>query len=268
MNDLRWATTFFFVSSPIVMVFGLVYLHFAQGIHTQTLWLSLVMYMISGVGISAGYHRLISHRSFGAHAWFRATLLVMGACAFTSSALNFASNHRRHHRFTDTLKDPHSTKRGWFFAHIGWACIRAEISLDNVHDLTRDKLVMWQHRYHWWLAIACGWALPIIIAYSWDDPLGGLVIAVLTRIVIFHHCMFLINSYSHIYGRQPHSHKTSARDSNLVALLTFGEGYHNYHHTCPGDYRVGAGKWQFDPIKWIIWILSHTGVTRDLRRRK
>ncbi len=140
---------------------------------------------------------------------------------------------------------------------------------DNVSDLQKDKLVCWQDRYVQWIAVVVSFVLPATLGYFWNGwhaALGAFLIAGVARIVVLQHCTFLINSACHTMGRQPYSTKCSARDSLFLALFTFGEGYHNYHHEFQHDYRNGVKPWQIDPTKWIIWTLAKLRLARGLRR--
>ena len=134
---------------------------------------------------------------------------------------------------------------------------------------------MWQHKYTHWIGLVVGLIVPATLGYGYNslmglDPmvgaLGGFLIAGVTRIVIAQHCTFFINSLCHTVGKQPYSTKHSARDSAIMAFLTFGEGYHNYHHEFQHDYRNGVKPWQWDPSKWTIWTLSKLGLVEGLRR--
>jgi stearoyl-CoA desaturase (delta-9 desaturase) len=128
---------------------------------------------------------------------------------------------------------------------------------------------MWQHHYIHWIGASVAFVLPAAIGYAWGGwtaALGAFLIAGVARVVAVQHCTFCINSLCHYIGKQTYSSRCSARDSWLMAVVTFGEGYHNYHHEFPYDYRNGVKPWQFDPTKWIIWALSKVGLANKLRR--
>jgi stearoyl-CoA desaturase (delta-9 desaturase) len=153
--------------------------------------------------------------------------------------------------------------------------LNPEPPMDNVNDLRKDKLVMWQHKYVHWIGLVVGLVIPAALGFAWNHfhgmdawtgALGGFLIAGVARIVVAQHCTFFINSLCHTIGRQPYSSSHSARDSAIMALLTFGEGYHNYHHEFQHDYRNGVKPWQWDPSKWTIWTLSKLGLVEGLRR--
>ena len=197
--------------------------------------------------------------------------LVFGAGAFENSALMWVSEHRRHHKHVDHDDDPYSISKGFFYAHIGWLLFKLDPvpPYDNVADLQKDRLVLWQDKYVHWIAVTVAFVLPAIVGYLWDGwsgALGAFLIAGVARVVVLQHCTFLINSACHTLGRQPYSTRCSARDSFLLAVFTFGEGYHNYHHEFQHDYRNGVKTWQIDPTKWLIWGLSKVGLARGLRR--
>jgi len=238
-------------------------------------WFQLSMFLFyaiaTGMSITLGYHRLFSHLSFKAKWPIRLFTLVFGACAFENSALHWVADHRRHHKHTDHDDDPYDISKGFFWAHIGWILFKVnpEPPLDNVADLRKDKLVMWQYRWDKVLAATVGLALPAALGYLWNGPtgaLGGFLIAGVLRVFVVQQCTFFINSLCHTIGSQPYSTRCSARDSFVMSLFTFGEGYHNYHHEFQHDYRNGVKPWNFDPTKWMIWVLAKLGLATDLRR--
>jgi stearoyl-CoA desaturase (delta-9 desaturase) len=233
--------------------------------------LFLVMFFSAGLSITLGYHRLFSHLAFQA-AWpVRLFVLLFGAAAFEDSVLSWASQHRCHHKHVDHDDDPYDISKGFFYAHIGWLIFKLlpDKPRDNVADLEKDPLVRWQDRWVQWIAVAVGFGLPTLLGAMWDGwrgALGAFLIGGVARVVALQHCTFFINSACHTFGRQPYSAKCSARDSLLMALFTFGEGYHNYHHEFQHDYRNGVKPWQYDPTKWTIWLLSKVGLAGGLRR--
>jgi stearoyl-CoA desaturase (delta-9 desaturase) len=214
---------------------------------------------------------LFSHIAFRAKLPVRLFTLIFGAAAFENSALMWASDHRRHHKHVDHEQDPYDISKGFFHAHIGWLLfkLQPEPPFDNVADLQKDPLIMWQHRHIHLLAVLVSFVLPTVVGglwSGWAGALGGFLIAGVARVVVVQHCTFFINSACHTIGRQPYSTKCSARDSLLMALLTFGEGYHNYHHEFQHDYRNGVKPWHWDPTKWMIWTLSKLRLVGSLRR--
>jgi stearoyl-CoA desaturase (delta-9 desaturase) len=230
-----------------------------------------VMVAFTGFSITLGYHRLFSHMTFKAHWSVRLFTLIFGAAAFENSALMWACEHRRHHKHVDHEEDPYDINKGFFHAHIGWLLFKLQPDppYDNVGDLKKDPLVMLQHRYIYPLAITVSFVMPLLVGWGWGgagSALGSLLVAGVARVVFVQHCTFFINSACHTLGKRPYSSRCSARDSWLLALFTFGEGYHNYHHEFQHDYRNGVKFWQFDPTKWLIWTLHKLGLAQNLRR--
>ncbi len=271
VDRINWITSSFLIGTALLTVTAVPLYIWKFGIDWFQLALFALMFAASGFSISLGYHRLFSHIAFQA-AWpVRLFTLIFGAGAFENSVLMWSSEHRRHHKHVDHDDDPYSISKGFFYAHIGWLLfkMRPEPPFDNVPDLKRDRLVMWQHRYIHLIAVIVAFVLPAVLGWFWNGAvgaLGGFLIAGVARVTVLQHCTFLINSACHTLGRQPYSDRCSARDSHLLALFTFGEGYHNYHHEFQHDYRNGVNPWEFDPTKWIIWTLSKFGLTANLRR--
>ena len=271
MERINWVTSAFLIGT-FVLTFTAVpaYLWFF-GLDWFQVALFFTMLMACGFSVTLGYHRLFSHMTFQA-AWpIRLFALIFGAGAFENSVLMWASEHRRHHKHVDHEDDPYCISKGFFFAHIGWLLFKLDNDepYDNVHDLQKDKLVCWQDRNVHLIAVVVSFVFPAILGFLWNGwigALGAFLLSGVARIVVLQHCTFLINSACHTIGRQPYSTKCSARDSFLLAIFTFGEGYHNYHHEFQYDYRNGVKPWQMDPTKWIIWTLSKTGLVSGLRR--
>ncbi|GAA0853864.1 acyl-CoA desaturase [Aliiglaciecola litoralis] len=225
----------------------------------------------SGMSITAGYHRLWSHKSYDAHPVVRFVLAIGGAMALQNSILHWCSDHRVHHRFVDQNgKDPYSAKQGFFFSHIGWMLrdyqSQRYSNYSNCKDLQKDAIVMWQHKYYLPLVLATNFGIPALLGLLNGDVLGMLLLAGVFRLVAVHHVTFFINSLAHIWGKQPYTDKNTARDNGFIAFFTFGEGYHNYHHIFEYDYRNGIEWWQFDPTKWLIGSLAFVGLAKNLRR--
>jgi stearoyl-CoA desaturase (Delta-9 desaturase) len=267
---VNWLVSSFLIGTVFLSLTAVpLYLYFF-GIDAFQIGLFFFMLFASGFSITLGYHRLFSHLSFRAHWLVRLFTVIFGAAAFESSVLWWSSEHRNHHKHVDHDDDPYSISRGLFWAHMGWLMfkLKPETDLENVADLKKDPLLVWQHRHINIIALATAFVLPSAIAFAWGGwraALGAFLLAGVLRVVVVQHCTFCINSLCHYLGAQPYSSKCSARDSWLMAIVTMGEGYHNYHHEFQYDYRNGVKPWQIDPTKWIIWILSKVGLTKQLR---
>ncbi len=232
-----------------------------------TVGLGVLWATLCGMSITGGYHRLFAHKSYEA-AWpLRAFYLFFGAASVQNSALKWSGDHRQHHAYTDHDFDPYNIKRGFWWAHILWIFqTDSGRGAKVVQDLAKDPLVRFQDRYYIPLAIVSGLIVPALLGALWGDVLGAVLVAGFLRLAIQWHSTFCVNSVAHTIGNRPYSTEISARDSFWTALITLGEGYHNFHHRFQLDYRNGVRWWQLDPTKWFVWSLSKVGVTRKLRR--
>ena len=229
-----------------------------------------LLYIVTGLGITVGYHRLIAHRSFDCPNWVKAGLLIAGGWALENSALKWASAHIRHHAQCDQEEDPYNAQRGFWYSHVGWIFFKDPHAFDEKYTsrLRQDPLVLWQDRYYVPLVLF-GLALPFVVGFLYNGWIGGLgcfLLAGVGRTFFVLNSTFCINSICHLWGKQPHTTVDSSRDSWVVSLLTFGEGYHNYHHAHQRDYRNGPGWYNFDPSKWLIFGLSKIGAAWKLSR--
>ena len=223
----------------------------------------------TGISITAGYHRLLSHRAYKAHPLVKNFLLLGSTLAVQGSAFDWVSGHRTHHRHVDDLmEDPYSAQRGFFFSHIGWMLRNypsGRFDYKNIPDLTKDKVLQIQHKYYGLWVLATNVVMVAAVGWLIGDVWGTLVLAGLLRLVLTHHFTFFINSLCHMFGTRPYTDTNSARDNFFLAIFTWGEGYHNYHHFFQYDYRNGVKWWQYDPTKWLIVGLSKLGLTSELR---
>jgi stearoyl-CoA desaturase (delta-9 desaturase) len=238
---------------------------------TTTDWVMLaILYVVSGLGITVGYHRLHSHRSFECPKWVQACFLVAGGWALENSALKWCSDHIRHHARCDKAEDPYNATKGFWHSHCGWV-LRKPSYRDPKYEnnLRRDPLVMWQHRYYLPIVLS-GLALPFVVGLISGGWMGGVscfLLAGLCRTFLVLNSTFCINSICHLWGAQPHGTHDSSRDCWWVSLVTFGEGYHNYHHLHLRDYRNGPRWYNFDPSKWLVSTLSKVGLAYNLQRQ-
>ncbi len=238
---------------------------------SPALWAGFFLLLIwNGLSITAGYHRLWSHKSYTAHPAVRLLFALGGALALQNSIKVWCSNHRNHHRYVDDPdRDPYSARRGFWFSHIGWMLRdhpASAVDEANIRDLMKDPIVVFQHRHYWLLAFSLNVLLPLCLGALAGDAAGGLLLMGALRLFVSHHTTFFINSLAHYWGRQPYSDANSSRDNPLIALLTYGEGYHNFHHSFQWDYRNGLRWYQFDPTKWLIRILSWFRLAKGLKR--
>ena len=261
----------FLCSTPILAIVGVIWYTFNYGISIAEISILFFMYLASGLSITAGYHRLFSHRSHSASWPLRLFYAIFGAAAFQNSAIKWCSDHRRHHLKTDSEEDPYSIIRGFFWAHMGWVMIsEKDQKIEHVEDLQSDPILIWQDKHIFKIGGFAGIILPglvgIILIGGFSGFLGGLIWGGLLRLVIVHHGTFLINSGAHYWGKQNYSTKNTSRDSPILSLLTFGEGYHNFHHTFQADYRNGHKWYHWDPTKWWIKFFSIINITKNLHK--
>ncbi len=253
------------VYQSIFLITMPIYLFYASpswGIYLAT----FVLYCLTGVSIMAGYHRLYSHSSYSAHPILDIFFLFFGSMAMQGSAIRWAYDHRLHHAYVDTESDPHSIKHGFLYAHFLWLMETPRpIEKRVVRDHYERKLLVFQNEHITLCMVVTNLIAFLIIGLLLDDFLGALMLATLTRLFILHHSTWFINSLAHTWGTKPWRQELSATNNFIVALLTFGEGYHNYHHAFPKDYRNGICWFHFDPAKWFIWLLSKLGLAKNLR---
>src|ERR1700722_11097701 len=241
---INWAASLMFVLTSAVAVTLVPWYGITHGYHVAA-WICFTLFLgANGMAITCGYHRLFAHCTYEAHPVLKVAYLFFGAMALQNSALNWAAAHRVHHRFIDDPeRDPYCARRGFWFSHIGWmlrSYPSGEPDFSTVRDLQRDPMVLSQQNHY--------------------------LQAGVLRLVVSHHYTFFINSLAHMCGSQPYTDGNTARDNAVVALLTYGEGYHNFHHMFAHDYRNGLRWWQWDPSKWFISGMSLVGLTRNLKR--
>ena len=265
---LIWGNIAFLSITPVLaIVLTPIYAYF-WGIGWQEIVAAFILWWLTGLSITAGYHRLFAHRAYKAPAPIRLFYAIFGAAAWQNSVITWAAAHRYHHRDVDTDGDPYNAKRGLVYSHIGWILVEGprHKQLDNVDDLWKDKICKWQHENYLAISSAVNVGIPFLLGLWTGNVFGMLLIAGLVRVVLVHHFTFTINSLAHKVGSQPWSEANTARDSWVISLISFGEGYHNYHHAFQTDYRNGPRWFNYDPGKWLIFALSKIQLAKDLKR--
>ncbi|MBI4051497.1 MAG: fatty acid desaturase [Elusimicrobia bacterium] len=268
VKELDWVNIAFLTVTPLVAFLGTGVYVYHEGVRVWELLNFFLFFVLTGLSITGGYHRYFAHRSYECNPILKLFYLVFGAGAFQNSALRWSSDHRDHHKYVDTEQDPYSIMLGAFYAHMGWIFYKTppHKNFDNVPDLIKDPLVLWQDRYYLLLSSLVGFFLPWMLGAAVGRPWGGLLWGGFLRIVITHHMTFSINSIAHMIGSQPYTVEDSSRDNWWLAFFSNGEGYHNYHHRFQGDYRNGIKWYQWDPSKWFVWSLNFLGLTARLNR--
>ena len=268
LSDYNWRPASMFVLGYHIVLLFMLPLYFYYCSASWAMWVtSIVLYFATGMSITGGYHRFYSHQTYKAHPLVEGLLLFFGSMACQGSALRWSYEHRIHHAYVDTDRDPYSIKKGFWFAHIFWIFQHpAPIENKVVSDLMRNRLVMFQHKYYPYLMFSTNIMAFLLVGWLLNDYLGAFVVSWWLRLFALHHSTWFINSLAHTWGARTFSSEQTAVDNFVISLLTFGEGYHNYHHEFQHDYRNGVKPWQIDPTKWIIWILSRVGLVSKLRR--
>jgi len=262
---VNWLHMTFIVGIPVTGCIAAIW----TPLRWQTLVWAVAYYFYSGMGITAGYHRLWAHTSYSATGPLKVFLALAGAGSVEGSIRWWARDHRAHHRYTDTEKDPYSVRKGLLYSHFGWMVMKQnpkKIGRTDISDLNGDAVVRWQHKNYLNLVIFMGIVLPTLVAgFGWGDFVGGFVYAGVMRIAFVQQATFCVNSLAHWLGDQPFDDRNSPRDHVVTALITLGEGYHNFHHEFPSDYRNAIEWFQYDPTKWCIWAWKKMGLAYDLK---
>lgn len=266
-KQIEWPVALFLIFNPLVTLILAPIYFYNHGFEWDIFLCALIFAAATNLSITAGYHRLFSHRSYDAHPIPKLFFLLLGASGFQGSALKWSSDHRRHHSYIDKDKDPYNINLGFWHAHMGWLFFKETIDQKiNAPDLEKDPLVAFQHKYYELLAILVGFGLPTLVGWMMGSALGGFVIGGGLRIALTQQSTFFVNSLCHTLGKQTYAKEISARDSWFVAFLTHGEGYHNFHHKFQIDYRNGIQWYQWDPTKWTIRTLNFVGLAHKLRQ--
>jgi stearoyl-CoA desaturase (delta-9 desaturase) len=237
------------------------------------------MYVLSALGITVGFHRLFTHKSFETNAVVRFVLAALGSMAVQGSVLKWVAVHRRHHQHSDTPDDPHSphhagrgpwgVARGFWHAHIGWAFRPDPVNLDRyVADLRKLASVrVASALFPVWivLGLAIPAALGGVLTGSWVGALLGLLWGGLVRVFLVHHVTWSVNSVCHLWGSRPYPEKDRSRNNLLFGILAMGEGWHNNHHAFPTSARHGLRWWQVDASYYVIRVMAWVGLAWKVR---
>ena len=264
---------------PLAAVVGAAILGWRDGVPPAALVACGLMYWFTIAGISLGYHRLFTHHGYACAPAVRWLVGIAGSMAGQGPLFFWVSCHRRHHQHSDEEGDPHSPHlhddgawgviRGWWHAHLGWMLVhKPENYFRLVNDLVRDPVALAVHRYYpaW---VAAGLLLPAaacgLVTRSWAGFGQGLLWGGLVRMFLAHHMTWCVNSVCHLFGAAPHATGDESRNNLLVALATFGEGWHNNHHAFPSSARHGLRPWEVDPSYLGLRLLQALGLVWNLR---
>jgi stearoyl-CoA desaturase (delta-9 desaturase) len=232
-----------------------------RAVNWTDLALLVAFNLLAGLGVTVGYHRMLTHRSFQPHPVVKFIFLAFGSMAVEGPALEWAATHIKHHAHSDREGDPHSPVEGFWHAHMGWLFNRS-FADPNIYcrNLVKDPIVVFVSRtFIFWVILSL--AIPFAIG-GWTGLLwGGLV-----RIFLTHHITWSVNSVCHTFGKREFETRDQSRNEWIVGLLGLGEGWHNNHHAFPRSAFHGLHWWQFDLSGYVIWTLERVGLARDVYR--
>jgi stearoyl-CoA desaturase (delta-9 desaturase) len=254
---------------PFLATLLAIWLLWDRAVHWSDLLLLAGMYTAVAFGVTVGYHRMLTHRSFVPHPAIKAVLLVLGSMALEGDAVQWTATHTKHHAHADRAGDPHSPLEGFVHAHLGW--IFAETDADPrryCKHLLQDRLVVFVSRTHLlWvvLALAIPFTLGGLLA-GWAGAWTGLLWGGLVRMFFTHHVTWSVNSVCHTFGTRAFATNDRSRNEWVVGLLAFGEGWHNNHHAFPRSAFHGLRWWQVDVAGYLIWTLERLGLAHEVYR--
>lgn len=252
----------------IGVIGGISYLTFVQ-FNWATILLATIWFLLCGFSITGGYHRFFTHHSYDCIKPMKFLLLMFGAGSAQGNVLQWVSTHQQHHASDKNpkIEDPHSIKQGFWYAHVGWLFRKMpEIQDHYIRRIKKDSMVQYQAKHYGYFMIFWGFILPGLIAMSWDDAAGGLLIAGFLRTVVQWHITWSINSVSHTWGYRLFNRPDRSTNSKslIFSAASVGEAKdHELHHEWP--WAVGFKDSKIDPTKWVIILLSYVGVTKNLK---
>ncbi|KAL7015412.1 hypothetical protein ACKWTF_016442 [Chironomus riparius] len=277
--ELVWRNIIIFI---ILHILCIINFYFDKKLETKLF--AMFYALMSGFGVTAGAHRLFSHNSYKTNTALKVMLLYFQSIAFQNSVFEWSRDHRVHHKYTDTNADPHNVRRGFFFSHMGWLLCKKHPdvfkfgSRVSMADLEGDKYVMFQHRHFLPIMLVASLVIPVFIpCYFWNESFWSSFLFVgIVRYIFTLHITWLINSAAHTYGMKPYDKNISPSDSYLVGFLAIGEGWHNYHHVFPYDYKTSELAFYsfnlttafIDFMAWIGWAYNLKTVSADMIRKR
>jgi sn-1 stearoyl-lipid 9-desaturase len=258
--DLSWSNLAFITGVHLAALFGFFTFSWTAFLVGTTLW-----WITGGLGITLGFHRLLTHQSFTAPRWVQYILTLCGTLAVQGGPIAWVAGHRVHHAHSDRELDPHNSKRGFWWAHLGWIFYR-DPKLGNFEgyrnyakDLALDPFYLFLDR--WYIALQIVLGLILLLFGGWSLVVWGIFV----RLVFGWHCTWLVNSAAHMFGYQTYDSRDDSRNCWWVALLSFGEGWHNNHHAFPRSARHGLRWWEFDASFLVLRAMEKVGLARELR---
>jgi stearoyl-CoA desaturase (delta-9 desaturase) len=278
LSKIKKPALFALIFYPLLLILLLIKYWTNYGIGWTEITLTVSSYYIYNITVGVGLHRLWSHNAFKINKFVEFILVMLSAGTLQGPALSWASNHYKHHAHTDKAQDPHSPSKfdsklmGFLWSHLGWMLI-GEGSYKSIDRITwvkhgRNKLLKWQLKYYWQIAVFMNVIVPLFIGYLIGGTLASAYMAFLFIGIgraLQQQATFCVNSLCHFAGSKKY-YKGTARDVWWMALFLLGENWHNYHHAFPSDYRNGVKWYHFDVHKWIIYLMSKVGLVWELDR--
>ncbi|XP_052068569.1 stearoyl-CoA desaturase 5-like [Mytilus californianus] len=266
-----WQNVFIQLGIHLAALYGLIRIPWS---HPLTWLWTIFYYIFSAVGITAGAHRLWSHRSYKAKTPLRILLAMMNSAALQNDILEWTRDHRVHHKYSETDADPHNARRGFFFSHIGWLLVRKHPDVArkgkqlDLSDLYADKVVMIQRRYYRLSIVIMCFIVPTVVPYYlWGESLiNAFFISSILRYVLTLNATWLVNSAAHMWGNRPYDKNINPAQNRGVAFSAVGEGFHNYHHTFPHDYGTSEFGWHLNITTAFIDFFALLGQVSDRRK--
>ncbi|PNF17902.1 Acyl-CoA Delta(11) desaturase [Cryptotermes secundus] len=266
-----WKNVILFLYVHLAAIYGF-YLAFTKIKGITTVW-GLVYTSCGGLGITAGAHRLWAHRSYKATWQLRIILGIFQTIAFQNHIYEWARDHRVHHKFSETDADPHNAKRGFFFSHVGWLLmkkhpdVKSKGKVVDMSDLEEDFVVVFQRRYYYILMPLLTFIIPTLVpVFLWNEDPWMAWYSTMFRWVLALNCTWLVNSAAHMWGNKPYDKNISPAENMSVAILAYGEGFHNYHHVFPYDYKAAElGDYMLNPTTAFIDFFARIGWAYSLK---
>nr|XP_034186890.1 acyl-CoA Delta(11) desaturase-like isoform X1 [Osmia lignaria] len=271
-------------SQPIIWrnVIGIIVLHFlpvygfVNGYRDAKFWTwiwSIAYGLVAGVGVTAGAHRLWAHRSYSAKVPLRIFLAYLYCMAGQTHFYKWIRDHRTHHRYTETTADPHDARRGFFFSHIGWLMVKRHPSVKkygskiDMTDVASDPVIKFYDKYYEIIMVWLCFVQPILLpVFMWGETWFISIHATLIRYVWSLHATFIVNSFAHMWGNRPYNRRVKPTENAAVSFFALGEGWHNYHHSFPWDYKAAElGAYSLNPTTAFIELMARVGFAYNLK---
>jgi len=268
---IRWRNVALFA---MLHIGGLIGIYVIPSARLYTLIFTFALYILNNLGITAGAHRLWTHRSYHAKLPLRIFLALCNSLALQNDIIEWCRDHRVHHKYSETNADPHNATRGFFFAHIGWLLVRKHPDVRakgqklDISDLLADPVCAFQRKFYLQSVALMCFATPTLVPwYFWGESLfNSFYICALFRYLFCLHTTWLVNSAAHLYGNKPYDQHINPSENFLVSMGALGEGFHNYHHTFPHDYSTSEFGLRFNFTTFFIDTMAFIGLA-DKRRK-